>query len=874
MFFTARAARPGFSTLNLVTPEQSQALAAGGTILTSTARLAARLRAEFSLAQSAAGLRAWPTPDIRPLDRFLEDTWRAWLYIAPSQAAPTLLTRHQALSVWEQSIPAGDWPLLDIPGAAANALRAWNLAHAYRLALNSGAFQAHEDSVAFLHWAHEYEQRCRDERWLDEATLPDFLAGRIKAREVDLPRRIFYTGFDPLPPAVDEFLHDVLHAHPLAVPTHAAAPALQRFPSLVEEARAVALWARSTLFRNPSPRLALIVPDLDARRLELEHALRLQLAPEPFSASAPFHIALGAPIAAAPPVCAALAWLALLLEGLPTAEALALLRSPYIAPAPQESAARAELDINLRRRNRYSITISDIIPRADNCPVLRAAALDCGEQANALPDRASPHAWAEAFAKLLAAAHWPTAPDLTSPEYQAVEAWTHLLASYASLDVTLPPLNKSAALSRLRRMAQAQPFQVQNEGAPLQVMGPLESAGLDFDALWLTGANESYFPAPANPNPFLPLSLQRAARLPGSSSDQSLAFSTHLLARIGQAAPSLTYSYADHSGDEPIRPSPLIAGAWEQQPNSLRTHALAPLDRVTESHGPAIAKPEQPGGAYLVKDMSLCAFRAFAAHRLACKDLDDPEPGVTALTHGSILHKAMEMFWAETQSSSALAELSPADLSARIERCVDAALGSLAGHPLQGVERERLIATIAEWLELEKTREPFSVLDREHKTVAEIGGLHLDVRIDRIDQLADGRRLFLDYKTGKVGASGWKSDRPSEPQLPLYAVTAAQPPDALLFAQVRTGEMRITGASSDPPLLNKKDLQQLDADSLPAQLPLWRGRLTTLATRYASGDASLDPAPQACQECPYPPLCRIHGANIAATEEDTDEDAL
>jgi ATP-dependent helicase/nuclease subunit B len=856
-----------------VTPKQSQALAAGATILTPTARLAARLRAEHSLAQAAAGLRAWPTPDIRPLDRFLEDSWHTWLYTAPSQAAPTLLTRHQALSVWEQSIPASDWPLLDIPGAAANAFRAWSLAQSYRLPLNSGAFQAHEDSLAFLHWARDYDQRCRDERWLDEATLPDFLAGRIKAGEVELPRHICYTGFDPLPPAIGEFLNDVLRAHPLAGPVHAAALSLQRFPSPAEEARAVALWARAALMRNPSTRLALIVPDLDSRRLEFEHALRLELAPEPFSASAPFHIALGPPLAAAPPVCAALAWLTLLLEGLPATEALALLRSPYIAPAPQESIARAQLDINLRRLNRYSITIFDIINHAASCPALRAAALDCRAQVNSLPDRAYPHAWAEAFAKLLRAARWPSAPDLTSPEYQAVQAWTHLLATFASLDATLPPLSRGAALARLRRMAQSQPFQVQNEGAPLQVMGPLESAGLDFDALWLASADERNFPPPANPNPFLPLSLQRAARLPGSSSDQSLAFSTHLLARIGRAAPSLTFSYADHSGEEPIRPSPLIAGHWEHQPNSVRTHLLAPLDRVAESRGPAIANPEQPGGASLIKDMSLCAFRAFAAYRLACRELDDPEPGVTPSVHGSLVHKAMEMFWSETQSSEALLALSPPDLSARIERCVDAALGSLNGHPLQTVERQRLIATVAEWLELEKSRTSFTVLAHEQQTTAEIGGLRLDVRIDRIDSLPDGRRLFLDYKTGKIGPSVWATDRPSEPQLPLYAVAANPPPDGLAFAQIRTGEIRLSGAIAGQPLAELAK-QKLDNDSFTDQLPLWHERLTTLAARYASGDASLDPVPQACKDCPYPPLCRIHEANLTAGEEDNDEETV
>ena len=62
------------------------------------------------------------------------------------------------------------------------------------------------------------------------------------------------------------------------------------------------------------------------------------------------------------------------------------------------------------------------------------------------------------------------------------------------------------ALSRLGELAAASPFQVENEGAPIQIMGLLEATGLRFDHLWIMGLHDEALPAAANPNPFLPIS--------------------------------------------------------------------------------------------------------------------------------------------------------------------------------------------------------------------------------------------------------------------------------------------------------------------------------------------------------------------------------
>ena len=55
-----------------------------------------------------------------------------------------------------------------------------------------------------------------------------------------------------------------------------------------------------------------------------------------------------------------------------------------------------------------------------------------------------------------------------------------------------------------------------------------------------------------------------------------------------------------------------------------------------------------------------------------------------------------------------------------------------------------------QWLDVETLREPFEVEQLEQGSeVARIGGLEFRVRIDRVDRLADGSRVLIDYKTGR-----------------------------------------------------------------------------------------------------------------------------
>ena len=69
-------------------------------------------------------------------------------------------------------------------------------------------------------------------------------------------------------------------------------------------------------------------------------------------------------------------------------------------------------------------------------------------------------------------------------------------------------------LGVLEQQAKQTIFAPESRDAPVQILGPLEAAGLTFDALWFLGADDASWPAVGRPHPFLTRSLQRTHNMP------------------------------------------------------------------------------------------------------------------------------------------------------------------------------------------------------------------------------------------------------------------------------------------------------------------------------------------------------------------------
>jgi RecB family exonuclease len=185
------------------------------------------------------------------------------------------------------------------------------------------------------------------------------------------------------------------------------------------------------------------------------------------------------------------------------------------------------------------------------------------------------------------------------------------------------------------------------------------------------------------------------------------------------------------------------------------------------------------------------------------------------------------------------------------------------------VEGKRLSRLINALLELEKQREPFEVIGFEQQVLQEVQGQPIRLFIDRIDRLAEGQTAVIDYKSGQVDPKKWFGERPEDPQLPLYAVSAAEAPAALVFAVARDeacGYRGVVNAAGLFPGLppgrgsNSEQLVEAGRD-MTRTIRTWRETLERLMAAFLSGQAAVDPkdGERTCRDsyCELHSLCRV-----------------
>jgi ATP-dependent helicase/nuclease subunit B len=818
--------------------EVFRALENGATVITASRRLARVLAREFHGIQTARGHRVWNRPDILPFESFLDRAWRDWLWRGANGDAPVLLNAFEEQALWQRIIresPAGA-SLLQIPETARQAAQTWQLLAAYRLDVD-GSFEASQDSAAFAAWSRDFRGLCRAGGWLERARLADFLRQRITSGE------LYVAGFDEMTPQQVEFL-DALAEWRAIEPSDAGATIERRKQrDSSDEIRNAAAWARRLLESDPKAQVGVIVvPDLARVRSAVDRIFRKALGHA-------FHLSVGPPLGDYPVVRSALLMLEFAQGALPLSRAGMLLRSPFLGGAEAEWSQRALLDAKLRKQSLWDI----------NMPMLRDAAATCPQLQRVLR-RVEKKLPTLDIAGLLEAFGWPGDRSLSSDEFQTVEAWRDLLSSLASLDVVVPAMNFAQIIDWLHESAANTRFQVEDEGAPVQVMGMLEAAGLRFDHLWIMGLHDEALPAAANPNPFLPTALQRQHNLPHCSAARELEFAATLMQRLLRSAGDVVLSYPEREGDRTLAPSPLVAeGSWldlEEEPNTDSWASI--LEILTDESAPELVQRDSTGGASLFKDMAACPFRAFAKHRLGARPMEDPDLGLNYRDRGTTVHKALEVIWHELGSHARLMELSPQVLEALIAQGADAAVAKLGPGIGRDLEKRRLQKLLREWLEIEKSRPAFTVAGIEAERVCTISGVQVKMRADRVDELPGGRQIILDYKTGQLKSRGWEAARPDEPQLPLYCITNERPVAGAAFAMIRTGELRFRGLTAAGASLPGMAKMYIDPPlPLEAQLDEWRRVLERLAADYRIGRAQVDPKPGACDNCGLRGLCRI-----------------
>ncbi|MGL4230864.1 MAG: PD-(D/E)XK nuclease family protein, partial [Casimicrobium sp.] len=482
--------------------------------------------------------------------------------------------------------------------------------------------------------------------------------------------------------------------------------------------------------------------------------------------------------------------------------------------------------------------------------------------------------WRSVFERAIATFVESTAP-LDTQTFQLREALLESIDQWQQLDAWLPSVTISTAQQELIAITDQAAFQPEGSDAPLQVIGLLESAGVPFDAMWVTGMSERVLPEAARANPFLATHWQRERRAGLASIDECDERAARLVAGWQMLSGELIASLPQKIDDEPQLWSPLVANwqAVERVAGQSPPIASNAIETVDDETAPRWRPSENTSrGVRALEAQANCPRRGFAEGRLRLTAWPRRNDGLSPQVRGELVHRVAEKLGRELQAQPMDFEHLRQTLSTQIEAAIAETRSTQRRVPehVWSAEHARLALVFGKLLDVESQRPEFAVRSVEEKTKTSLGALNFSLRIDRIDrvarvdtetgEIASRGLAVIDFKSGNVDRKSVFDERLTAPQLPLYAhALGFDNIDAVAYARVSDDQQNLVsfGTAASGLEASKRGGNKVPAwDELLAQ---WKTKLALLANELIEGEAVLAPAygKKTCESCDYQRFCRV-----------------
>ncbi len=844
-------------------------------VVTPNERLARELRRGLNQWQQQHGNQAWLTPQCLSLSQLLASQFTLWQDRA--KLLRQLLPRGALLSRFYQTASPGHRHL------SSSAAQAQELLYRYDIDLqqleNGGAH-----SQIFVDWAHKVvDLQMPDE--LYPAQLAKFLT-----TEGWLPAEpLLLVAFDHLSTTERQYLtaangasgvywreQDSILDFASAVSNEAtpsskpldgltAKPPLYGFDSLSEELAAAAAWAAKICQQQPQARIAVVVPQLSKHYLRVQRQFAVTLDPEQGSATRCFDLSGGTPLNSQPAWIHARRFLEWCLTPANKDTIKTLAFSPFINAPWCHTALQHWLP------EQRHLALGPIAEKSGLSKLL--------EHLSQAPRHASCSFWLQHIETRLLTVDWPRTSDLQSTQFQAVAQIRESMSALARQHTKDEQLTSiDGALELLELHLQDKLFAPQRPASQVQILGLLETTGLEYSHLWVSGMDANSFPQGAQHNPFIPARIAQQHQLPRVTPNQELAFANRILRQWLQSGADISFSYVRMQDAYEVLPSlPVRAIAesvgtnFSQRQDFTRYHpyfqrANVALTQSEDWNGTPLPDGVVQGGSGMLQDQLECPFRAFARHRLGVRQEREPSEFPDALERGIVLHSVMQRLGNTYATRKQLLALTTEEIYAACEHVL------MQQRPLPDLfvanECARLSALIEQWIAIEELRFPFSIEATEQNYQLSLEGLTFNLRVDRIDRQEETLTVF-DYKTSTRSINGATKSPPTDLQLPIYSLLD---PDIsnVVYACIGDKEVKATGVGAQPLDATNKGVLKIHSPlmSWAEQREQWHTTLSELARSIQQGDARVTPQKNACRYCDLQSFCRINAEKL---DEDVDE---
>ena len=254
--------------------------------------------------------------------------------------------------------------------------------------------------------------------------------------------------------------------------------------------------------------------------------------------------------------------------------------------------------------------------------------------------------------------------------------------------------------------------------------------------------------------------------------------------------------------------SPAMAlqpSAVTPDPRPQRVVVIAPVSAPLPN---AQALPVLRLSASAYEDLRACPYRFFALRQLGLQEADELQSELGKRDFGSWLHLLLNIFQNALKigSNTAVASTNSARAAmlniAAQEATETLGLGAEEFLPFAAIW-PRVRDGYLEWLLVHEASGATYIEGEVSKRIP-LGKLELIGKIDRIDQLGDGSRVVMDYKTEARSTTQGRLDHAGEDtQLAFYAALLED--DTLSAAYINLGEKEATKTYAQPGITELRD---------------------------------------------------------------------
>ncbi len=858
----------------------------GGVVIAATQRLARHLIQQVSLRESDVIEK----PAILSIDSWLIETWSQIEEV--SEDPRRMLSTAEANELWRRVIEDhasanAAFSLLQTESAAQLAARCRVALKAYKVSMayetNRRVFQTEIDTKNFLAWLDTLDARLVRERWLLLEDTYEIIAksGANKASEV-----LFLSEEAP-GPALSEALNQCFnkctwhHSKALdkQLETHS-------FENRSDELAAAARWGKSAYDTGHSA--VIVLTDYQQDRAELEQHLRKQFEVDGQSfTQLPVNFSRGIELSKTPMYRDLLLLVRLLIGSVSREDILAIIRSPFFYWSDHADKAKLIRVLFGSEEKQFSLPkvlsqLNLIAPHSGLSEALNLIRIE-----RVMSSKRSSSGWCELLSDFLSKTGWPGAAALDSVEYQQYEQFPGVLESIAVNPIDDGAFPLARYVEKLNYSLAQRIFQPQTESSSLQVMFLRDTFGLPFDSVRVVGAVSQALPSTPQLLSLIPWQICRDYNIRSVFEHETELISRNLLGRLNEQA-DVTLSFSLNIDGLETLPSRFCA-----EPSQVATDRAQypsdislPLEELLDDAGCEATTPlAQKGGVGLLEDQALCPLKAHLKHRLGISALREEQIGLSAAERGALLHAALFHTFGVLSSSELLLMAAAHQQVAIVNDSVDKALSSIksqtrdrVGLEIIDLERKRLQSAVQRWIEIESKRSiPFEVIAREVPHEWETRGMSLSFKVDRVDQLPDGGRVIIDYKSKTGNSLGdWTRMPIKAPQLPCYS-EVIDDVVAVAVASVtsdKPGYRPIGGSmgvKSDAAA--QKEMEEKAGLTWAELKQQWSDELDRLVVDFIRGSAVATPSAKACRYCDYAAICRAKVQDGGDYGEDADETA-